>query len=86
MKKLAAIFILSAVTLIINFWSGFPVDYIKGFNIAASAAIIVLTYLLRREFLILHHTVVSGKDVVTQMYVESIPKKQDAPVVENNTL
>ena len=42
-----------------------------------------MAYMLRREFLILHHTVLSGKDVVTEMYVESMVKKNGSAAAVN---
>jgi hypothetical protein len=81
MWKISVIFILGLLTAISPF-SGLPISWRQSFYVFAGLVIAFLTYLLRREFQILHHTVVSGKDVVTEMYVESTVKRVEpiAPV------
>lgn len=87
MKKIATIFILSLIVMIVDIFGGFPWSAVKSFNIASFLFIAILTFFLRRDFQILHHTVVSGKDVVTEMYVESTMKKTaPVPPVEDDSV
>ena len=69
-------------------FSGFPSGWKRYFLILSSLAIAVLAYFIRREFQILHHTVISGKNVVTDMYVENVMKKTTStPVtIEENKI
>jgi hypothetical protein len=83
MWKLSTIFVISIVDFFFVIYSGLYSSWNKYFIILSSLVIAVLTYFLRREFQILHHTVISGKSVVTDMYVENVLKKTPVVTEEN---
>ena len=74
MWKISTIFTLGIINFFIVY-SGFPSDWKRYFFILSCLTIAALAYFVRREFQILHHTVISGKNVVTDMYVENVMKK-----------
>ncbi|MFZ2038535.1 MAG: hypothetical protein WAV11_01180 [Minisyncoccia bacterium] len=83
MWKLSLIFSFSVVDFFFVIYSGLYSEWNRYFIIFSSLVIAVLTYFLRRDFQILHHTVISGKSVVTDMYVENVLKKTPAVTEEN---
>lgn len=75
MWKISTIFILGLITAITPYFIGLREEWLSMMVATCGVISAILAYALRREFLILHHTVISGKDVVTEMYVESVIKK-----------